>query len=160
RPDANYLSVDGVSANVGVSAGAGLYSGAGGSLPGVAANGSMSNLISLEAMEEFRIETSGFAPEFGRTPGGQVSIVSRAGSNRYSGSAFEFFRNDAFDANDWFTNRARSAKAKLNQHDIGGVLGGPIRRGHTFFFFADEHLRLQLPRTGVGSVPGMNLRAS
>jgi hypothetical protein len=160
RPDANYLSIDGVSANMGVSGGVGMNASGGGSLPAVAANGSMSNLISLEAMEEFRLETSGFAPEFGRTPGGQVSIVSRSGSNRYSGSAYEFYRNDAFDANDWFSNRSGLAKAKLSQHDVGGVLGGPLRRDRMFFFVSGERLRLSQPRAGVMSVPGMSLRTN
>ena len=53
-------------------------------------------------MQEFRIQTSTFAPEFGRTPGGQISIVTRSGTNQFHGTAFDYLRNDAFDANNWF----------------------------------------------------------
>ncbi len=66
----------------------------------------MSNLVSLDALQEFRIQTSTFAPEYGRTPGGQVSVVTKSGTNDFHGTAFEYFRNDVLDANDWFANNA------------------------------------------------------
>jgi len=70
--------------------------------------------------------TSSYAPEFGRTPGAQVSIVTRSGTNDLHGSFFEYFRNDALDANDWFANSRGLAKPPLRQNDFGFVLGGPV----------------------------------
>jgi len=127
RPDANYFTVDGVSANLG-NAGNGtlnmVQSGAG-QLPTVSAFGGMSNLVSLDALQEFRIQTSSFAPEYGRTPGGQVSVVTTSGTNDFHGTAFEYFRNDVLDANNWFADNAGLKKSELRQNDFGGVLGGP-----------------------------------
>src|SRR5262249_27711839 len=74
---------------------------------------------------EFRIQTSSFAPEFGRTPGGQISIVTRAGTNAFHGALFEYFRNDALDAKDWFVNFNGLAKPAERQNDFGGRRGRP-----------------------------------
>src|SRR5271157_4967723 len=105
RPDANYFLVDGVSANLGnVGAGSLLYQGGAGQLPVTSAFGGTSNLVSLDALEEFRIQTSSFAPEYGRTPGAQISVVTKSGTNALHGTAFEYFCNDKPDANDWFAN--------------------------------------------------------
>src|SRR5580693_8028002 len=107
RPDANYFLVDGVSANLGTAGGgANLGQGGAGELPATSTFGGTSNLVSLDAMEEFRILTSTFAPEYGRTPGAQVSVVTKSGTNTFHGTAFEYFRNDKLDANDWFANRS------------------------------------------------------
>src|SRR5262245_46878912 len=89
RPDANYFMVDGVSANFGsptVSFGQGGM----GQLPATNAFGGVSNLVSLDALQEFRIQSSTFAPEFGRTPGAQVSVVTKSGTNAFHGTAFEY----------------------------------------------------------------------
>jgi hypothetical protein len=127
RPDANYFLVDGVSANLGT-AGSGSLLGQGGAgqLPATSAFGGTSNLVSLDALEEFRIQTSTFAPEYGRTPGAQISVVTKSGTNTFHGTAFEYFRNDKLDANDWFANANGLARPELRQNDFGGVLGGPI----------------------------------
>ena len=113
RPDANYFMVDGVSANLG-NAGNGnlLDQGGAGQLPATSAFGGTSNLVSLDALEEFRIQTSTFAPEYGRTPGAQISVVTKSGTNTFHGTAFEYFRNDKLDANDWFANRNGSGEAR------------------------------------------------
>ena len=84
RPDANYFSVDGVSANIGTNASNPGQGGAG-QLPATSAFGGMSNLVSLDALQEFRVQTSTFAPEFGRTPGAQVSVVTKSGTNGSTG---------------------------------------------------------------------------
>src|SRR5262249_30640126 len=89
RPDANSFTVDGVSANFGVTGYFPLMQTAGGALPALSAQGGTNGLVSVEALQEFRIQTSSFAPEFGRTPGGQVSIVTRSGSNAFHGTAYE-----------------------------------------------------------------------
>ena len=80
RADANYFTVDGVSANFGVTGYVPLVQSAGGALPALSASGGTNSLVSVDAMQEFRIQTSSFAPEFGRTPGGQISIVTRSGT--------------------------------------------------------------------------------
>src|SRR5678815_6111499 len=96
--------VDGVSANFGVTGFIAMMQGASGALPALSASGGTTSLVSADAMQEFRIQTSSFAPEFGRTPGGQVSIATRSGTNSFHGALFEYFRNDVLDARDWFVN--------------------------------------------------------
>jgi hypothetical protein len=108
----------------------------------------------------FRIETSSFAPEYGRTPGAQVNITSRAGTNQFHGDVFEYFRNTVLDANDWFANNAGLPRAPEHQNDFGGVVGGPIVRDKTFFFVSYEGLRLRQPKTSVIEVPSLSLRQS
>jgi len=146
RPDANYFTVDGVSANLG-SAGSGnlLGQSGAGQLPATSAFGGTSNLVSLDALEEFRIQTSTFAPEYGRTPGAQVSVITRSGTNTFHGTAFEYFRNDKLDANDWFANANGLARPELRQNDFGGVLGGPIVKDKLFFFGSYEGLIVRQP---------------
>src|SRR4029453_9077936 len=104
RPDTNYFTIDGVSANFGMTGYIALVETASGALPALSASGGTNSLASVDAMQEFRIQTSSFAPEFGRTPGGQISIVTRSGTNGFHGSLFEYFRNSALDAKDWFVN--------------------------------------------------------
>jgi len=147
RPDANYFMVDGVSANLGTAgSGANLLQGGAGQLPATSAFGGTSNLVSLDALEEFRIQTSTFAPEYGRTPGAQISVVTKAGSNTLHGTAFEYFRNDKLDANDWFANASGLARPELRQNDFGGVLGGPIKKEKLFFFGSYEGVRVRQPQ--------------
>src|SRR6266545_1360725 len=174
RANANYFTVDGVSANTGVSASFSLVQSAGGALPALGASGGTNSLVSVDAMQEFKIQTSTFAPEFGRTPGGQVQIVTRSGTNDFHGTLFEYFRNDALDANDWFANSRRQPKPALRQNDFGGVLGGPLYlprfgeggpafyngKDRTFFFFSYEGLRLRQPLTQVTLVPSVASRQS
>ncbi|HLA11831.1 MAG TPA: TonB-dependent receptor [Pyrinomonadaceae bacterium] len=158
RTDTNYFTVDGVSANVGILTTPALGTSGAGALPGLTATGGTNGLVSVDALQEFKIQTSTYAPEFGRTPGGQVQILTRSGTNEFRGTVFEYFRNDALDANDWFANRAGLPKPALRQNDFGGVLGGPIIKNRTFFFFSYEGLRLRLPRTSLTLVPSLNAR--
>jgi hypothetical protein len=150
RANTNYFTVDGVSANIGSAGQSTLGQAEAGALPGLSAFGSTSNLVSVDALQEFKVLTSTFAPEFGRTPGGQIQILTRAGTNDYHGTLFEYFRNDVFDANDWFNNATRLSKPATRQNDFGGVLGGPLPlprfgeggpsflsgKNRTFFFFS------------------------
>ena len=89
RANANYFTIDGVSANFGVNGSATLYESAGGTLPAYSALGGTNNLVSVDAVQEFRIQTSTYAPEFGRQPGAQFSMVTRSGSNDLHGTAFD-----------------------------------------------------------------------
>jgi hypothetical protein len=155
RANSNYWTVDGVSANIGISAttpGSGLA----GTLGSTSVFGGTNSLVSVDALQEFRIQTSTYAPEFGRTPGGQISIVTRSGTNQFHGTAFDYFRNDALDANDWFngfTNHPPLPKAKERQNDFGGTFSGPVVKGKTFLFLSYEGLRLRLPQTSLTLVP-------
>jgi hypothetical protein len=158
RASSNYFTVDGVSANFAVSSTNQYAQTSSGSVPALSAFGGTSNLISVDALQEFRIETSTYAPEFGRTSGAQVSLVSRSGTNSLHGTAFEYLRNDVFDANDWFADHLGLPKPKLRQNDFGGVLGGPITRDRTFFFFSFEALRLRQPKVAITDVPSLNAR--
>ncbi len=158
RADANYFTVDGVSANFGVTGYFPMVQTAGGALPALSALGGTNSLVSVDAMQEFRVQTSSFAPEFGRTPGGQISIVTRSGSNQFHGTAFEDFRNSVLDANDWFSNRDHLPKPEERQNDFGGVFGGPILKDKTFFFFSYEGLRLRQPATQETVVPDATSR--
>jgi hypothetical protein len=157
RPDANYFMVDGVSANLG-SPTASFGTGGMGQLPATSAFGGMNNLVSLDALQEFRIQSSTFAPEFGRTPGAQISVVTKSGTNTLHGAAFEYFRHDALDANDWFANSKGLPKPPLRQNDFGGVLGGPITANMLFFFGSYEGLRLRQPQVANTYVPSLATR--
>jgi hypothetical protein len=87
------------------------------------------------------IQTSSFAPEFGRSPGGQISIVTLSGTNNFHGTLFDYFRNDVLDARDWFVNYNHLAKPAERQNDFGGVFGGPIIKDKPFFFLSYEGFR-------------------
>ena len=174
RADANYFTVDGVSANTAMSGSQNQGQTLAGTLPGLTVFGGTNNLVSVDALEEFKVLTSSYAAEFGRSPGAQVSIVTRSGTNDFHGSVFDYVRNDIFDANDWFTNRNRLAKPPLRQNDFGGVFHGPILlprfgeggkqpwyngRNRSFFFFSYEGLRLRQPVViSNAEVPSINLR--
>ena len=91
---------------------------AGGALPALSATGGTNSLVSIDAMQEFRVQTSSFAPEFGRTPGGKVSVVTRSGTNSFHGALFEYFRNGDLDANDWFADFNHLPKPEEGENDF------------------------------------------
>ena len=157
RPDANYFTVDGVSANLGTPVSS-FGQGGTGQLPATSAFGGMSNLVSLDALQEFRIQTSTFAPEFGRTPGAQVAVATKSGTNAFHGTAFEYLRNNLLDANDWFANHSSLSQPELRQNDFGGVLGGPIIKDKLFFFGSYEGVRVRQPQVANTYVPDLASR--
>jgi hypothetical protein len=158
RANANYIAVDGVGANVQASVSGFVGDSANGALPGLTTFGGTNSLVSIDALEEFRVQTSSYAPEYGRTPGGQVSIVTRSGTNAFHGTLFDYFRDNALDATDWFANAAGLKKPVMRQHDFGGVLGGPAVKNRTFFFASYEGLRVRQPRVARTTVPGVSVR--
>ncbi len=112
------------------------------------------NSPSVEAITEFSVETNGFKAEFGHAGGGLISFVSKSGGNEYHGNVYEFLRNDAFDATNFFNNATNVGKPKLRQHDFGFTFGGPARfpkkvfgpfgydgRDKSFFFVSYEGFR-------------------
>src|SRR5436309_7005848 len=160
RADSNNFTVDGVSANFGATPFLSLGKSGLGASQALSAVGGTSSLVSVDALQEFRVETSSFSPEFGRSPGGQVIITTRSGTNDFHGGVFDYFRNDVMDANDWFSNRAGLPRAPERHNDFGGYLGGPVWRDKTFFFFSYEGARLRLPQTAIDEVPSSSARAS
>ena len=165
RASSNYWMVDGVGANVGIGVNSvgGAANGLGGAIGSYSALGGTNGLVSVDAMQEFRVQTSTYAPEFGRTPGGQISIVTRSGANSFHGTAFDYLRNDLFDASNWFngfTNSPALPKAKERQNDFGGTFSGPILKDSSFFFFSYEGLRLRIPQTALTTVPDLSARAN
>ena len=160
RTDANNFTVDGVSANFGITAGQGSSAAGTGGIQAFSALGGTSSLVSVEALEEFRIETSSFAPEFGKSPGGQISLTTRSGTEQIHGGIYEYFRNTVMDANDWFANAAGNARPREEHNDFGGFVGGPFWKRKTFFFFSYEGARLRLPQTTVIQVPSSAARVS
>lgn len=87
-------------------------------------------------------------------------LTTRAGTNDWHGGAYEYFRNDVLDANDWFANAAAQPRAPERHNDFGAFLGGPIWRDKTFFFASYEGARLRLPQTSVFEVPSASIRTS
>jgi Carboxypeptidase regulatory-like domain len=89
-----------------------------------------------DAIAEFKIQTSTYDAGSGRNPGANVNVVTKSGTNNFHGSAFEFFRNSALNANDWFLNREGVTKPALNSNQYGGAVGGPVKKDKLFFFIS------------------------
>jgi hypothetical protein len=98
-----------------------------------------------DALEEFRVETSNFAAQYGRMSGAVVTAVTKSGTNHFHGTVFEFLRNTDLDAYSWVPSGAQSPKTKLNlplhRNQFGATVGGPIKRDRAFFFFSYGGLR-------------------
>ena len=170
RTETNSYIVDGISANTNPGNGYGFtQAGTSGSLSAATALGTTQSLISVDALQEFRVESSTYSAEYGGTPGGQFSFVTRSGANSFHGSLYDYLRNNALDANDWFNNYYGIAQPALRQNDFGGTIGGPVSiprvydgKDKTFFFLSYEGLRLTQPTEATPGiyVPSNSLRAS
>ena len=99
-------------------------------------------LINPDSVSEYRVITSVAKAEYGRNSGGQVQVVSRSGTNEFHGNLFEYHRNTAFNANDWFNNRDRLPREVLLRNQFGASIGGPIKKNTGFFFFNWQSQRL------------------
>ncbi len=108
----------------------------------------------LDAVEEFRVETSGFSAEYGGFSGGIIGLTMRSGTNEFHGSAFEYLRNEAFDARGFFDED----RLRLRRHQFGGTLGGPVVRNRTFFLGSFESRLQSIGRTRLGNVPTQSER--
>jgi hypothetical protein len=108
----------------------------------------------VEGIQEITVETNSYAPEAGRTAGGVVSIITQSGTNKFHGSAYEFFRNDIFDARN--VQQTTGQKPKLRQNQFGGSVGGPIFRNKTFFFGDYEGFRQVAGITYTSTVPDIS----
>jgi hypothetical protein len=115
--------------------------------------------VSVDAIQEFRLEMNGYSAEYGRHAS-QIIVATRGGTNQIHGSAYEFFRNDAMDATSFFTNATRQQKPLLRYNQFGGTLGGPIAlprnsadTHHTFYFINYEGTRINQGATAQLAVP-------
>ena len=106
----------------------------------------------VDAIQDFKIESNSPPAEFGRFNGGVVNLTMKAGSNAFRGSLFEFFRNEALNARNFFASR-NPIKPEFRRNQFGGVLGGPIRRDRTFFFVDYQGQRQTIGRTIISTVP-------
>jgi outer membrane receptor protein involved in Fe transport len=108
-----------------------------------------------DSVQEFKVQTNSLSAEYGRTGGAVVNVVSRAGTRQFHGALYEFVRNDAFDANGFFNNRAGRSKSAFRYNQFGGTAGGPMTpsREKTFFFFSYEGLRQVNPAANFFTVP-------
>jgi outer membrane receptor protein involved in Fe transport len=142
RPEQNNFLLDGTDIN-------NVYNKTPGSSAGV--------LLGVEAVLEFQVLTNSYSAEFGRSSGGQINAVTRSGENSVHGSAFEFLRNSALDAKDFFDPKDRPIPA-FKRNQFGATLGGPVQHDKTFYFLAYEGLIERLGVTGSTFVPDANAR--
>uniref|UniRef100_Q02CR2 TonB-dependent receptor, plug n=1 Tax=Solibacter usitatus (strain Ellin6076) TaxID=234267 RepID=Q02CR2_SOLUE len=160
RPNANYFTVDGASANTGVTAGGTPAQATGGVLPAMSAFGSLDSLLPLEAVDEFHVQTATSVSEPGRLPGASVSLSSRSGSNEFHASMVYRLRHETLAANDWFANVTGESRGPLRLHDLAPSLGGPLLRNRTFFFVSYQHLSLRGSYVFRQPVPSDETRAA
>jgi hypothetical protein len=111
--------------------------------------------LGMETVKEFRVETNAYSAEFGRMSGGQINVLTKAGGNDVRGSAYEFHRNDALDAKNYFDV---AGKPPFTRNQFGGAVGGPLRADRLFYFVGYEALRENLGRTITSTVPDDNAR--
>ena len=108
-------------------------------------------LPSVDAIQEFKVQSSNSSAEFGRSAGAQINVVTKSGTNQFHGTAFEFFRNRNMDAKNFFDSPGPTPGLDRNQY--GGTAGGPIRKDKTFFFGSYEGLNLRQATTRQATVP-------
>jgi hypothetical protein len=111
--------------------------------------------LGMDTVQEFRVETNAYSAEFGRMAGGQVSVLTKAGTNAVRGTAFEYHRNDALDAKNYFDV---GGQPPFSRNQFGGTIGGPVRQDTLFYFVGYEGLRENLGRTITSAVPDANAR--
>ena len=167
RTESNGYIVDGVSANVSPGNGYGVPGpGTSGSVAASTALGTTQSLVSVDDLQEFRVLSSTFSAEYGRSPGGQITFLTRSGTDRLHASAYDYLRNGYVDANDWFNDHYGEQQPALRQNDFGGNAGGPLLvpalqhgQPRSFFFVSYEGLRLTQPKAAsIELVPDLYLR--
>jgi hypothetical protein len=108
---------------------------------------------SVDAIQEFKVVTSPYSAEYGRSPGAAVSVSTKSGTNTFHGTAYEYFRNQSFDSIDYFSKQANAAKPANDQNQFGGNIGGPIVPSRAFFFGDYEGTRITRGLTRLTRVP-------
>src|SRR6266852_1026834 len=142
RPQQNNYRLDGVSLND-------YANGAPGSVLG--------GNLGVDAIQEFSVLTSNYSAEYGKTSGGVVNAITRSGTNAFHGSVYEFLRNSALDARNFFEDPT-APKASFKRNQFGGAIGGPIYKSHTFFFADYEGIRQAKGIANVNFVPSAAAR--
>jgi len=115
-------------------------------------NGDVAVLSSVDAIAEFKIETLNYSPEFGRSGGAVINATTKSGTNKFHGSAWEFLRNDAFDAAQYGFGSVLT-KAPYKQNQFGATFGGPIKKDKAFFFVDYEGTRIHQAQSDIVTVP-------
>ena len=115
---------------------------------------------SVDAVQEFKVLTNNYPAEYGHAAGFIVAATIKAGTNQFHGVVFEFVRNDDFDANNYFTNRAGLPRSPFHQNQFGGTVGGPIRHDRIFFFGDYQGTRQSIQSSSsISSVPTAAMRS-
>jgi hypothetical protein len=114
--------------------------------------------IPLDSVQEFRTTIAGQGADQGHMAGGQVAIVTKSGTNTFHGSVYEYNRNTAFEANDWFSNRAHVARPALIRNQYGASVGGPIRKNKLFFFYNWEGRKDRSQSAATATVPSESFK--
>ena len=140
RPQQNNYRLDGVSFN---------------DYTNGAPGGVLGTITGVDAVQEFSVITTNYSAEYGKTSGGVINAVTRSGTNEFHGSAYEFIRNSALDARNYFDG---PTIAPFRRNQFGGTIGGPILHDKTFFFFNYEGLRQALGVSQVDRVPSAAAR--
>ncbi|HZT72813.1 MAG TPA: carboxypeptidase regulatory-like domain-containing protein [Terriglobales bacterium] len=135
RPTANNWTVDGADINDSGS------------------NATLTDVPSVDALAEFTTNRSTYDAQYGRSGGGQITVVTRSGTNVFHGTAYEFVRNTKLNANDFFANAAGLPRAAFHYNDFGYTIGGPIRKDKIFFFWSQEWRKTNTPITETADLP-------
>jgi hypothetical protein len=144
RPQQNNYLLDGVNINDYANAGPG---------------GVLGTNLGTDAVAEFAVLTTNYSSEYGRTSGGVVTATTKSGTNQLHGSVYEFFRNSALDAANFFDNANGNPKPPLQRNQFGASLGGPIQKDKTFFFGDYEAVKQNLGSTTISNVLSPNARS-
>ena len=139
-PNSNNYQMDGVPIN--------SFSGIGNLAEAVGSSRGGIAIPNPDALQEFKIQTSTYDASYGRNVGANVNVVTKSGGNVFHGSAWEFLRNTALNANDWFLNSAGLPKTRMDQHQFGGTVGGPVKKDKVFFFTSYQGTRT---KNGLGT---------
>jgi Carboxypeptidase regulatory-like domain/TonB dependent receptor-like, beta-barrel/TonB-dependent Receptor Plug Domain len=128
--------------------------------------GGVQTLPSADAIREVKVLTSAYSAEYGRTSGGTVTLITNSGTDQYHGGVYEYFRNEALNANNFFNNVLGKPRSQDRYNLFGGKLGGPVRipklydgKDRTFFFFNYEGLRQSSPYFNTSTVPDAAFRS-
>jgi hypothetical protein len=114
--------------------------------------------ISTEAIQEFKVQTSSYTAEFGRSGGAQINIATKSGNNAFHGVAYEYLRNADLDAKNFFDKPAPASIPPFKRNQFGTSIGGPIKKDKTFFFFNWESARVRQSITRVATVPTVAMK--
>src|SRR5262249_15772369 len=108
---------------------------------------------SIDAIQEFKVQTNITAAEFGTGAGANVNVVTKSGTNQFHGSAYEFHRNQHLSSQDYFSSQAKQPIPVFRQNEFGGTIGGPIIKNRTFFFFGLEETKFGRGQSILSQIP-------